>query len=107
MFTLFTSIQSLLMFGFGIAAVGLSGFGLVDAARSRPDAFTAASKRTKNFWLAVLGVAVALSIVTVFSPFTIMWIVAVVGAGVYLADVRPALRRVMGRGSSNNGPYGR
>ena len=32
---------------------------------------------------------------------------AVVGAGVYAADVRPALRRVMGRGSSNNGPYGR
>jgi hypothetical protein len=107
MFTIFTSIQSLIMFAFGIAAVGLSGFGLVDALRSRPDAFTAAGKRTKNFWLAVLGVAVALSIVTVYSPFTIMWIAAVVGAGVYLADVRPALRRVTGRGSSNNGPYGR
>ena len=107
MFTIFTSIQSLLMLAFGIVAVGLSVFGLVDALRQRPDAFTAAGKRTKNFWLAVLGVAVALSLVTVYSPFTIMWIVAVVGSGVYLADVRPALRRVMGRGSSNNGPYGR
>jgi hypothetical protein len=88
------------MFAFGLAGLGLSLFGLVDAVRHRPDAFTAAGKRTKNFWLLVLGVAVALSIVSVYSPFTIAWILAVVGAGVYLADVRPALRRVMGRGSS-------
>ena len=107
MSNIFGSLQALIMFAFGLAGLGLSLFGLVDAARHRPDAFTAAGKRTKNFWLAVLGVAVALSIVTVYSPFTIMWIVAVVGSGVYLADVRPALRRVMGRGSSNNGPYGR
>jgi hypothetical protein len=92
------------MFAFGIAALGLSVFGLVDAARHRPDAFTAAGKRTKNFWLLVLGVAVALSIVSVYSAFSLTWILAVVGAGVYLADVRPALRRVMGRGSSGDGP---
>jgi hypothetical protein len=84
----------------------LSLFGLIDALRHRPDAFTAAGKRTKNFWLLVLGVAVALSIISVYNPFTITWIIATVGAGVYAADVRPALRRVMGRGSSNNGPYG-
>jgi hypothetical protein len=107
MSNILTSVQSLILFAFGVAAVGLSVFGLVDALRHRPEAFTAAGKRTKNFWLAVLGVAVALSIVSVYSPFTIMWILAVVGAGVYAADVRPALRRVMGRGSSNNGPYGR
>jgi len=107
MLTIFGSLQWLIELLFGVGALVLSVFGLVDALRHRPDAFTAAGKRTKNFWLAVLGVAVALSIVTVYSPFTIMWIVAVVGAGVYLADVRPALRRVMGRGSSNNGPYGR
>ena len=106
MFTIFTSIQSLLMLAFGIVAVGLSVFGLVDALRQRPDAFTAAGKRTKNFWLAVLGLAVALSLYSVTIPFSLPWIIAVVAAGVYAADVRPALRRVMGRGSSNNGPYG-
>ena len=41
------------------------------------------------------------------APFSLSWILAVVGSGVYAADVRPALRQVMGRGSSNNGPYGR
>jgi hypothetical protein len=48
-----------------------------------------------------------LSFYSVLAPFSLPWIFAVVGAGVYAADVRPALRRVMGRGSSNNGPYGR
>jgi|SRR5450631_2277156 hypothetical protein len=100
MSNLFTSIQSLILFAFGVGALGLSVFGLVDALRHRPDAFTAAGKRSKNFWLVVLGLAVALSLVSVFSAFTLPWIVAVVGAGVYTADVRPALRRVMGRGSS-------
>ena len=103
MSTIFTSIQSLIMFAFGVAALVLSGFGLVDALRNRPDAFTAAGKRTKNFWLAILGVATALSFVSVFAAFTLTWILAVVGAGVYAADVRPALRKVMGRGSSGDG----
>jgi len=107
MSNIFGSLQALIMFTFGVAALGLSLFGLIDALRYRPDAFTAAGKRTKNFWLAVLGVAVALSFYSMLSPFSLPWIVAVVGAGVYAADVRPALRRVMGRGSSNNGPYGR
>jgi hypothetical protein len=104
MSNIFGSIQALILFAFGIAALGLSLFGLIDALRHRPDAFTAAGKRTKNFWLLVLGVAVALSVVSVYAPFTITWILAMVGAGVYAADVRPALRRVMGRGSSGDGP---
>ena len=107
MSTMFGSLNILIALVFAGGAVVLSGFGLVDALRHRPDAFTAAGKRTKNFWLVVLGVAVALSLVSVYSAFSLPWIIAVVGAGVYAADVRPALRRVMGRGSSNNGPYGR
>jgi hypothetical protein len=107
MSTFFSSIQSLIFFVFGLAALALSFFGLVDALRHRPDAFTAAGKRTKNFWLVVLGVALALSFVSVFSAFGLPWILAVVGAGVYLADVRPALRKVMGHGSSGDGPSSR
>lgn len=107
MFNIFGSLQGIIGLVFGVAGLGLAVFGLVDAFRHRPDAFTAAGKRSKNFWLAVLGVAVALSFYSVLSPFSLIWILAVVGAGVYLADVRPALRQVMGRGSSNDGPYGR
>ena len=103
---IFGSLQGLIALVFGVFGLGLSAFGLFDALRQRADAFTAAGKASKNIWLAVLGVAVALSFYSVVSPFTLPWILAVVGAGVYAADVRPALRRVMGRGSSNNGPYG-
>jgi len=107
MIDIFGSIQGLIGLVFGVAALVLSVFGLVDALRHRPDAFTAAGKASKTIWLVVLGVAVALSFYSVASPFSLAWILAVVGSGVYAADVRPALRQVMGRGSSNDGPYGR
>jgi hypothetical protein len=97
-------IQGLLYLAFWVAAMGLSAFGFVDALRHRPDAFTAAGKASKNLWLAVLAGAVALSVLSFPNPFQITGILAVVGAGVYAADVRPALRRVIGRGSSGDGP---
>jgi uncharacterized membrane protein len=106
MFDIFGSLQQVIGLVFGIAALGLAVFCLVDALRHRPDAFTAAGKASKNIWLAVLGVAVTLSFYSAFSPFTLAWILAVVGSGVYAADVRPALLQVTGRGSSNDGPYG-
>jgi hypothetical protein len=43
--------------------------------------------------------------VTFLSPLNLFGILAVVGAGIYLADVRPALQQVSGRGSAQ-GPYG-
>ena len=107
MLTFFGSLQGLIELVFGISALVLSVFGLVDALRHRPDAFVAAGKASKTIWLAVLGVAVALSFYSVITPFSLPWILAVVGAGVYAVDVRPALRNVMGRGSSGDGPAGR
>src|SRR5450756_1182877 len=98
MFDIFGSLQWLIELAFAIAAPVLSVFGLVDALRNRPDAFTAAGKASKNIWLAILGVAVALSILSFPNPFQMTGILAAVGAGVYAADVRPALRKVMGRG---------
>lgn len=98
MTNIFGSIQELIGLIFGVAALVLAVFGFVDALRHRPDAFVAAGKASKNLWLAVLGVAVALSFYSIAAPFSLAWILAVVGAGVYAADVRPALRQVMGGG---------
>jgi hypothetical protein len=39
------------------------------------------------------------------NPISMVSILAVVGAAVYLTDVRPALNQVRGRGGSS-GPYG-
>ena len=55
-----------------IAALALEVFAFVHALKTRPDAFVAAGKRTKNFWLAVTGVAMLLGFV--------LWGVAI-GAG--------------------------
>ena len=75
-------------------------FALVDALRHRPDAFVAAGKRTKQFWTIVTGVArpARLRLAVGSSPLNMLGIIAFVGAGIYLADVRPALRQVSGRG---------
>ena len=107
MSNIFGELTWLIALVFGAAALVFSVFCLVDALRHRPDAFVAAGKKSKNLWLAVLGVCVLCSFYRFPSPFSLPWILSVVGAGVYGADVRPALRQVMGRGSSNDGPSGR
>ena len=101
--------QSLVLLVLGLLAFAMQVFALVDAVRNRPDAFVAAGKRTKQFWLIVLGVAAALGFVSILNPLNIFSLLAVVGAGIYLADVRPALRQVSGGGGNRGqhmGPYG-
>jgi uncharacterized membrane protein YgcG len=102
-------------------------FAFVDAAIRRNDAYRAADKRTKTFWLVVLGVsALVLKFVSVTAFLPLIGLVAVI---VYMVDVRPAVRgitgggygggrRGLGRGfrrggrggsgggSSSDGPYG-
>jgi hypothetical protein len=98
------SAQSTLLLLLGVAALGAEVFALVDAVRHRPDAYVAASKRTKTFWVAILGVAVVIGFIALGNVLSLFGIAAFVAAAVYLADVRPALARVTGRG--RQGPYG-
>lgn len=99
------SAQSVIVMVLGIAAFAMEVFALVDALRRRPQAFVAAGKRTKGFWTAILVVAALLGFVVMLNPLGIFGLIAVVAAAVYLADVRPALDRVTGRGR-RDGPYG-
>jgi len=100
--------------GLSVVAFGVEVFALVDAARTPPRAFVNAGKRTKTLWVAITAVAAALGFLSLplsgFSrdPFGLLSILAVVGAGVYLADVRPAVREMRGggRGGNSSGPYG-
>ena len=98
-------LQRWIVLGLSVVALGVEVYALVDCLRRRPDAFTAAGKRTKSFWLLVTGIAVLLGVVAL-GGLGILAIVAIVAAGVYLADVKPALDQVMGRGQGNQGPYG-
>lgn len=97
-------IQSLVYFALYLVVFGMCVFALADAARRRPRAFVDAGKRTKRFWVLVLLAALAVSFVAIPWPVGIgeLQFVALgsaVAAGVYLADVRPAVARYSGGGS--------
>ncbi|WUH91784.1 DUF2516 family protein [Streptomyces sp. NBC_00433] len=94
-------------------------FAFVDAAVHREDAYRAASKNKKSFWLIILGIsAVIMKLFPILSFLPLIGLVAVI---VYMVDVRPAVREVSGgrgggaarrlrgrgrSGSSSDGPYG-
>lgn len=93
----------------GLVALALELWAFADCLRQRPSLFVAASKRTKTFWLALTGAAVAIGALSAFSiggGLLIFSMAAVTAACVYLADVRPALREAGSAGGRNVGPYG-
>ncbi|HHU10739.1 MAG TPA: DUF2516 family protein [Intrasporangiaceae bacterium] len=79
-----------------VAILGMEIFAFVDALRHQPDAYLRAGKRTKQLWLVVTGVAMLLGFLTLGNPLHLFALLGVVGAGVYLADVRPALQSLGG-----------
>lgn len=78
----------------------LGAFCVVDSAMRRADAYVAADKQTKGAWVGInvaCGVGLGLALVTpIFAPQSLLWLVAIIGVMVYLADVRPNLKRVAG-----------
>jgi uncharacterized membrane protein len=102
-----SNAQGWVLLVLGVAALAMEVYALVDAVTHKTQAYAAAGKRTKQFWLIVLAIAVAIGFVTVFNVIGgFVGLLAVVAAGVYLADVRPALRQVTGKGGQHQGPYG-
>ena len=100
------TLQSYIVLGLSAVAFGVEVWAFVDCLRRRPDAFVAAGKRTKQFWMLLTVAAVLLGFIGIGRGFGFLAIIAIVAAGVYLADVKPALDQVTGRGSGNQGPYG-
>jgi Protein of unknown function (DUF2516) len=95
--------------------LGIGVFAFVDTLRHRKDAFVAAGKRTKGLWLGITGMALLLILLAYpfqnagrLDPLNLLVIVAVVASSVYLADVRPAVSQMRGRGGGGGrmGPYG-
>jgi 4-amino-4-deoxy-L-arabinose transferase-like glycosyltransferase len=92
-----------------LAMLLLAVAALVMAAMAREDAYRAADKQNKMFWLIILGVTVAVNLLV---PMLFLQIAGLIATIVFFVDVRPALRQVSGggrggrRGSSSDGPYG-
>jgi Protein of unknown function (DUF2516) len=97
-----------IFWGLAVAAFAVEVWALVEAIRTRPEAFLATGKQNKRLWLIILGFAnlfgfaAAVEFLPALSIFTIA---AFIAAGIYLADVRPAVRG-LGKGGSSGGPYG-
>ena len=98
------------MLAVSLVVLAMAGYSLVQALRFRPDAYVAADRRTKGFWSLLTGVATLLAFLSVPYPVGrggasfLLLIIAAVISGLFLADVLPALRSVMGRAQ---GPYRR
>ncbi|KUJ65355.1 hypothetical protein ACZ90_49390 [Streptomyces albus subsp. albus] len=98
----FVGLVSLVLGLFALAA-------FIDAALHREDAFRAADKNTKGFWLIILGLSTA--VMKLFSILSFLPVIGLIATIVYFVDVRPALQQVSGgrggrRRSSSDGPYG-
>lgn len=101
----FFKVQSGIALILSIGVIALVLFAFIDAVRQRADAYTAAGKWSKQIWCAILGVGTLLSLLTFGSPLNLFTLLTVLASAVYLADVRPALQRMVGGGRSS-GPYG-
>ncbi|MER5222329.1 DUF2516 family protein [Streptomyces flaveus] len=102
--TAFGGFMSLLFLGMLVLAV----VALVMAAMAREDAYRAADKKTKPFWMIILGVTVAVNLLV---PILFLQIAGLIATIVFFVDVRPAIKQVSGGGgrpggSSSDGPYG-
>ncbi|NSC22510.1 DUF2516 family protein [Streptomyces albus subsp. chlorinus] len=108
---LFESFQLTVMALIGIVMLALAVFAFVDGALRREDAYRAADKQNKQFWLIILGLTI---LVNLLIPFLMLQLIGLIASIVYIVDVRPALKQVMGGGqgwrrrggSSSDGPYG-
>ena len=92
------------------AAFVAEGFAFVDALRRPSQAFVAAGKKPKAFWLAIIGTSAVVGLgyavyVGGMSVLSLFPVAAFVAAAIYLTDVRPAIRQLRG-GGSRPGPYG-
>jgi hypothetical protein len=105
----------MLLAGFGaliqllfLAMLVLGVVALFFAATAREDAYRAADKQKKSFWMIILGITV---VVNLFVPILFLQIAGLVASIVFMVDVRPAIKAVSGGGgrrggSSSDGPYG-
>jgi len=81
----------------------------VESLRYPASAYATAEKLTKKWWVGITGVAMLIGFAGMNQLFGV-GLIPVVAAGVFLADVRPAIRRytpTRGKGgATGRGPYG-
>ncbi|MFE0458041.1 DUF2516 family protein [Kitasatospora sp. NPDC058965] len=96
--TYFLSFQLLNPFWYLSAGILLfKAYALVDAAFRRDDAYRAADKKSKAFWLVVLGLAFGFDLLFGANFIgSFLTLIGLVAAIVYMVDVRPAIQSLTG-----------
>ena len=89
-------IELYVQFALFLGMAALEIFALVDALFRPAAAYVAADKLTKPAWLLILALAL-ITCLTFKSPMSILGLVGIVAAGVYLVDARPALASITRR----------
>lgn len=105
------TLQALIYFALYAAVFAVAVYALIDALRRPARAFVSGGKRTKQFWTVLLGVATAVAFVALpwpvgFGALSFLALGSAVAGGVYLADVRPAIKPYSGGGSGSGRPGG-
>ncbi|PJJ57125.1 uncharacterized protein DUF2516 [Mumia flava] len=95
MFDLF-AVQNSIELLITLVLLVIKGFAFVDAVSRSPQAYVAADKQTKPFWLIVLGLSLLANLL-IWAPISLLNLVGTVASLVYLADARPALQQAGGR----------
>lgn len=88
------SLSGLVLTVISLAQLGALLFSLSHAIRVRSDAFAAAAKQSKMFWVSLLAVSLILRL-TISSPLDLFGVIASIAAIVYIVDVRPAINDVL------------
>ena len=86
-------IQMWIFLGLAVALLALEIWAFVNALRFRPDAYTAAGKRSKVFWCVLTGVAMLLGFLSLPYPIgrdsnMLFMLAGVIIAGIFLAASR-------------------
>jgi hypothetical protein len=84
-----------LLLGISLALLVVKIFAMVDALTRPATAYVSEGKLTKPAWLLILGLALAVHLVS-RTPIGLLTLIGTVAAFVYLADVRPALKGYRG-----------
>lgn len=102
-------VEFLILVGLGLLALGVQLWALSDCLRTPASDFERVYKKTKTFWTGLTAGGAFFGFLYVVGPILslrvpqlgmgmILCLAGVTAAGVYLADVRPALAEVRGRG---------
>lgn len=96
LYWLLDNLDGYILLACWIVGIPVGLFALIDAARARADAFTAADKLTKPTWLWITGGALVVLLIFRNGPLDLLWLIGLIAALVYLVDVRPSLIEVQG-----------